>query len=442
MSKSRFHISTSGAPAQCVAKQRSCPRGGEATYLSSLGLEGPARPSVREAREHGVREVFYESFFNVKTSLTEPNTNSYEVALEEAKTKIDSLLKYVSVDDDGMQNRWIYSPLSDKEKEEFEPILEIGDIVGGLVRKKIDKEQLDTLTETYETSRSERKKELDELKKKYEENFELYKKGSSEVTLKGLRKELNSLHREGRKYPEDFTEDYFDSVGKAYKSVLEDLGVDFISDDRAEEIMEASDGVQPITRKNTKKSLSCFPDSWLSDSDSDFKVRKFYPTGRTMGNYREQYYDKQSDKYTSLIQTDDTLSTTLHEVTHLVESRNVEIGRGERDFLNYYKNERKAEDGEVITNYSLQTYGVRDDGRYLEKHKEGLQSTGATYTPSWREDQSKYFRVVGASYEVLTTGMEAVFAPQSPEESFIFKKDKAKIHENFVLGTILSSRNK
>lgn len=73
----RFHISTGGSPAECVARERSCPRGGEQPYLRALGLEGPARPSVRVARKLGVREKLFgvrEYFRSFKKSSPVPQS--------------------------------------------------------------------------------------------------------------------------------------------------------------------------------------------------------------------------------------------------------------------------------------------------------------------------------------------------------------------------------
>lgn len=80
MSKKRHHISASGSPAECVASIRSCPRSGEETFKSSLGLEGPARPSVREARELGVSDSFLETAVNEALKKVAKNEELLESA--------------------------------------------------------------------------------------------------------------------------------------------------------------------------------------------------------------------------------------------------------------------------------------------------------------------------------------------------------------------------
>lgn len=399
MSKLRHHISTSGSPVECVAKQRSCPRGGASTFLNTLGLDSSPKPSVRTVRE---RTLLPKNFSKL------PQT-PYQIKLEAVREEVDELVGGLVIDDEGQEYGSV-SPdlytLSDEKARTLEDIIGLGWRARGLMRARVGEEEIRSFEGRYE-----------EIKFDYINKYRDHLTFPSDYKSEAHRKEVENIVRNNRRavlrfIGEQYSREYYEKFGVVQKEVLEDLGVEFISEERAEQLIDSSVGVDSETRESVKESLTCFPGSWFK-GDGEFKVEKWYPVNSTYGEMFIEEYDEETGETYSKIKTNGDFSTTLHELTHFAEFKNVELGRGERSFLNTLS----EKGGETVGKYKGETVEFHVDRRL------GDYSAGETY-------------------EVLTTGLQGLFAPISADSSFLFDKDDTVRHESFVLGLLLASRKK
>lgn len=444
-----FHISKKNKRAVCRAVVYGCPLGGEKTLFDSFGLYGPVRPTVSEAKDSEVFDKFYgeekekqdrykkkrqEKRKSKSETLKDENSLAYLVKLDEVKDSINSHNDKYSDYLDNSYGHYLMAnqKVSSQDLEFLDSLNNIGDSVGALVAEKMtgntdavkDREEYEAglaeAEKNIESIRVKRDAEFDTLTNDYRAGKMLYSQYSRswDGINKKYRPIINEVEAEKNKVVSDYMVKYENSYGKAYKESLSDLGVSFADRDVADSIISNGDSVDEEFKNEFADSVSYYPDSWVSNVDSDLTVNRYGGNGSVRGyvSHKEGRYYVEGGKKVKLFSAD--RSTTVHEFGHVLEINNRNIGRAERIFLlsekshsSFKKVEKVSKHQNVLTDSLVRKY------------------SGVYYSGGSRKSDA----YEGNTYEVFTTGVQNLFT--ADQGGFTTDSDcKAYRHRNFILG--------
>lgn len=395
--------------------------------------------------KNGGEAVSEDTTTNTKTVTTVKPVTAEGKMIAEAKAAIQSLNdSYAGLANDADGNtpyKAFVAELSDKEIEANRLLLN----AGGAVRALAD-QYGNPSDEDWAEGAAKLKKIRDELaerQNKYrnaEFALRVALKNRAEGTqkmyeeLEAERKSVNAATRGFNKGTEFLNVELAARQGQAYRKALEATGVTFSKSD-------ALDGLATPTNSRAKKSVALlgeaatyYPASWvegLKKSEAAVPVR----TGAAAPNVLVAK-DSKGNITTTVTIPDNSPSTAVHELGHVMEAGNSHVGNAERVFLRL-ENE----------NSMHQSGGLNGGGRnalYAAYARRTLSQeySAKIYASTTRPTHFPNGRQVGRSYEVLTTGMEAMFFGQAGGGRGVkinggdLTVAKSPQHIDFVLGLL------
>ena len=224
-------------------------------------------------------------------------------------------------------------------------------------------------------------------------------------------------------FVDDFSVKYENSYGKAYKETLSDLGVSFAGEDAIDNTVSNVDELDSDFKSEMSDSISYYPDSWVSNVESDLSVHRYKSSNNVSGyiahkeGYAYEKYGRKIDLFSS------NRSNSVHEFGHVLEINNKDIGRAERIFLlsersysSFNKVEKMSKYQNVLTDSLVRKYS-------------GVYYAGGS---------KKFDSYDGNTYEVFTTGVQNLFT--GDQGGFTADDNcKAVRHRNFILGLFATS---
>lgn len=421
----RWHLSPkTREPEKCTAEEGNCPYGGD--HYNSFD-------EAYEANQERLESKYGGAF-----TLPAPTQRDiYNTLVRENAEKIDEIIAEINHGDiepeEGYTARMRPSWLDEgggERRERLEKIQEAGRLAYETVRARIELEDFSTVDERakeYNEVEKTLQSKTDELKKlpiqKVRRGVYLDKEEDRQ-TYTRLAREINSTNAEQIKLATGFSKEFTKTYGKVTKEALEDLGVVFNTDHDIEYLIETAHHIgSKETEDAVRRSLPFVPRNWVGELNFSIISKNLRgKSGSVQYNMNPLY-----GGIVSLI-TDRSTATTLHEFGHVAEKKNPILGRVQRDFLASIRepgNIKKEGNYNYVSEELISKYAAR---YYAPKYsKEFKLATDYGYT------------TFGSSYEVLTTGLQGLFSPHSPSESFPHSENKEK-HEEFTLGMILLSK--
>ena len=455
-----YHLSRTGKRARCRAIIKPCPLGGEAPLFQETGIQGAPRPTVDEARQAGMYEVFYGQAVKERAEKkAEKAANTavidrveQHIDTREYKEKLAAVREEIEHFNDKYENflsekthgnyYLARQKLSPEEQQYVNDLDQLGSSVSALVQLKASQKadefgqvderwnKMKSMEAEYRTVRTAASNEISEALRQYiagEITEEEYGERCEEIETR--RDEAISGHRDAiatmrKEHKAAYTETY----GQAYKEALKDLGVEFSDGYTSyEEIVKNADTVPADFADEMKQAISYYPAQWVNNVDCNLKIHKQYGVrGRTVGrvvSYENGYTYEKRGREINLYSSD--FATSVHEFGHVLEKNNRELGRAERLFLisekKHSSSKKVLKDGSILmaTDSMIRPYS----GAYYS----GGQSRTDTYK--------------GNTYEVLTTGVENLFV--ADQDGFTADDSgKAPRHRNFILGLFATAIGK
>lgn len=247
--------------------------------------------------------------------------------------------------------------------------------------------------------------------------------------------ERREVAREWRRYKEaqreamsEYRRVFPRTIGVNNRAGLEDLGVSF---NDTESIRALLGSIIILGRSEMEEviayTLRYFPKSWLRH------LKLIIELGGSKS--AEGYVDRDLKDGPYLLSAAGEITVVLHEIAHIVEAQNPYIGRLERDFLLWLEERGGVEmkdDYYYVSDELIKEIAavVKEEGGEEEINQEDKKLYRREYIDGEGEK-------IGYSYEVLTYGLQAIFSPARPEDSFYHSRREAAIHEEFILGLLL-----
>lgn len=454
-----YHVKRSGAKGICRAIVRTCPLGGEASFLRAAGIVGPARPSAPQAKAAGVYDYVYGEERTRQERIKERqaarqaareangehtttvgnvasgNSSEYDEKLASVQKLIAEFNeKYAGYLDRSSGGYFVATQKNSETDESYLTDLDnVGANVTSLAGLKLEgNTQLEKDREAFMAERKAVEDARDEYKSIEDAKFSAldaaYK--ADEITRMTYTRNYNALVNPYNATLADFRMKvkaveiaygvkYEATYGKAYKETLADVGVEFANGDEmfTEKVSNAGNLSNSFTA-DMKSAIDYYPNEWVDNIDSNLSVHEYSARGGTMGyiaRYEGRHYTENGKKinlYSS------NHATTVHEFGHVLEINNPEIGRAERLFL--VSEKKKSGLKKVIKWDSKKNVAVDN----LVRDYSGVYYTGG---------MSKNDSHDGNTYEVFTTGVENLFC--GDVGGFTTGDDcKAPQHRNFILG--------
>lgn len=377
--------------------------------------------------EHPVEEIVF-SYEPVPVESVE-----YEELLRESRVEIDEVRSNLHLTNQGLEDHYSYDNrerladwLDETRVKNLEQVLKLGSLAKRILDKRREIvgvfPELEHLKDEYYDFQKKRMESLErftELKRTDPEKVE----------------ERRVVAREWRRYKEEQEEAMSEyrrvfprTMGVNNRAGLEDLGVSF---NDTQSIRALLGSIILLGRSEMEEviayALRYFPKTWLRH------LRLIIELGGVEG--AEGYVDRDLRDGPYLLSAAGEITVVLHEIAHIVEAQNPYIGRLERDFLLWLEERGGVESEndyyyvseELIKNIAA---AVKDD-----KLEEGITPEEKRFSKCEYIDEDG--EKIGYSYEVLTYGLQAIFSPAQPEDSFHHSSRDATVHEEFILGLLL-----
>lgn len=470
-----FHIDKNGNRARCRAIVRACPLGGEPRLMEVTGVQGPARPTAPEAKEHGMYTTFYgeavkkreeaaerkrEREAQAAQSITEDGTATAEAPVETiSDVERAAIAAQAAADQEAARRAEEYQQhrqavqeivaafeqrhdttlehtsnqyfnardkMNDTEQQYLDDLDGVGDKIQEMAAYHVDPEKV-TIYEALEREQLDLELAIPDVRQEYYSRRKALREqvANEEISLGESMKQDHKYVHEGNQKLREITAQqqelnpraaraYEAAYGQAYKKALHDVGVEFT--DGAHRLHEMVSNVEnndiDFVAEN-EEALSYYPKSWSDNINVGLTIHKHRsPEAGYVRKYDDMYGPSKSEVHSG------GYSVAVHEWGHVMEHSNPELGRAERLFL--IQEKRHSSSKNII--------------KYCSKKNIASDSLIIPYSGVYYKGRSRdtdEFR--GHSYEVLTTGAESLFTGKAggwkPGAD-----QKAARHRNFILG--------